>query len=95
MPKFKCDFCKKRGVKRVMLWHEPTCFRNPSRVCFLCDNTGEVDAGADVYGMYDCPACAKFDKNKYDAIEKYKKTGEYSYEFFEKDRVIPDEEEVF
>ena len=73
--RYKCDFCKKRGVKRIVLFHEPNCYRNPNRMCFTCNNTGkyEYDAGDDNSTIVEatCPYCEKFDKQKLEEIEKY------------------------
>lgn len=38
MPKFKCDFCDRRSVKHVMVRHESSCYKNPNRICFKCEN---------------------------------------------------------
>ncbi len=84
MPKFKCDFCKKRGIKRVMASHEQTCYRNPQRVCYACKNTGQVEVhygdDHDTTGMENCKACEKFDEEMIKRIEHYEKTGEMNYE---------------
>lgn len=73
MPRFKCDFCKKRGIKRKIEWHEKLCFRNPNRVCFECKNTGrvEVDIGMEGYPPFqqDCQYCAKFDPKFMEKLE--------------------------
>lgn len=42
MPKFKCDFCKKRAVKSAMEKHEVICWYNPNRKCRTCDGEGLV-----------------------------------------------------
>lgn len=80
LPKFKCDFCKRRSTKSAMERHEKVCFRNPNRYCEYCDNRGETD---EVFGdvMYDgdgglhgpvpCPWCSREDKAKTTAIDKY------------------------
>ena len=72
LPKFKCDFCKKRSTKSVIEKHERRCFRNPNRFCDFCENLGytmirenETDIKAD------CPYCAKFNKETLQAIIKY------------------------
>lgn len=79
-PKYKCDFCKKRGIKRVMNFHEPMCYRNPNRVCSFCQNTGKVEVAYgdehDTRGIEDCSACSKFDKEKLKEIEEYEKSFE-------------------
>ena len=36
--RYRCDFCKKTGVKSTMAIHEKRCFRNPNRYCDYCDN---------------------------------------------------------
>jgi len=73
--RYKCDFCKKRGIKRKMEFHEVNCYRNPKRVCSTCNNTGKYDqeTGADspAYIEADCPYCSAFDKNKLKEIEDY------------------------
>lgn len=42
MPKFKCDFCKKRATKASMLKHEIICWYNPNRKCRTCKGEGTV-----------------------------------------------------
>ncbi len=40
--RFYCDFCKKAGFsKGRMRTHESKCFRNPARVCTLCEEADE------------------------------------------------------
>lgn len=69
--RYKCDFCKKRGIKKNIAWHEGNCFRNPNRVCSACENTGKISAGDDYNTPIDCPYCASFDKQKLKEIEEY------------------------
>lgn len=53
-PKFKCDFCKRRSVKHVIAKHEPSCYKNPQRVCFKCQNDGfYLEEQDDFYGGTD------------------------------------------
>lgn len=74
--RYKCDFCKKRGIKRKIEWHEINCYQNPNRICSQCNNTGkyEVHYGDDndTTGMEDCQFCKAFDKEKFDEIKKFK-----------------------
>jgi len=61
--RYRCDFCKKTGIKRKMEWHEKMCFRNPNRFCSECNNTGLVDVYGDHWlGQTECTYCAKMDK---------------------------------
>ena len=73
--RYKCDFCKKRGIKKTILFHERNCYRNPNRVCSNCNNTGkyEYDAGDDNSTIAEatCPYCEAFDKQKLEDIKKY------------------------
>lgn len=69
--RYKCDFCKKRGIKRKMEFHEKNCYRNPNRECSACKNTGKVSAGDDYNTPVDCPYCSAFSKEKLAEIEKY------------------------
>lgn len=77
MPKYKCDFCKKRSVKSAMLLHEKRCFRNPNRYCDYCENNGYISEDySDIVGgssdvKVPCPYCGSFDKEKLKAIEKF------------------------
>lgn len=79
MPKFKCDFCKKRSIRSVMELHEKRCFRNPNRFCEFCDNKGVY---TETYGdlVYDgdgglrddnvkCPYCSRFNPEQLKQIE--------------------------
>jgi glutaredoxin len=61
--KYKCDFCKKRSIKRVMEVHERRCFRNPNRYCDYCENKGTTTESESGY-QFDqpCPFCSRFDK---------------------------------
>jgi len=76
--KYKCDFCKKRGIKRKIAWHEGNCYRNPNRICSTCNNTGKYDCDVgDDNGTIvemDCQYCASFDANKLKEIEEYEKS---------------------
>lgn len=71
MQKYKCDFCKKRGVRWSIEKHEKICFRNPNRFCPDCENTGMVtvcyDGGC---GEQPCHYCSKFDKEMLRQIEE-------------------------
>ena len=84
--RYKCDFCKKRGIKRKMEFHELNCYRNPSRICSKCENVGWImeDMGDENSTMvkFDCPYCKAFDPKKKAEIEKYEK---------EKSSAIPQE----
>lgn len=72
-PRYKCDYCKKRAVKWIMEAHEKTCFRNPNRVCYLCNNTGVTEGDNGLYTCeIPCYECAKFSKEMFDEIDKYK-----------------------
>lgn len=68
MPRFQCDFCKRRSTKARMAIHEKRCFRNPNRICDNCDNTGTV------YYEYDqtmpCEYCSKFDPQQLKEIQE-------------------------
>lgn len=70
--RYKCDFCKKRGIKQKMEWHEKNCYQNPNRFCTACDNTKQISAGDDYNTPIDCPYCKAFDKQKFEEIKKYK-----------------------
>ena len=73
--RYKCDFCKKRGIKRKMEFHEGICYRNPSRICSYCENVGWKYESAgdenDTQIKVDCPYCKAFDPKKKEEIEKY------------------------
>ena len=89
MPRFKCDFCKKRSIKRVMELHEKRCFRNPNRFCDYCDNTGKVEVSENEMSYKeDCPYCGSFDKKQLEEIEKREKS------LFQKPEVIVEEQEI-
>lgn len=80
MPRFKCEFCKKRGIKRKIEWHEKLCYRNPNRVCFACNNTKEVKGEPiDGYPEYkiECSYCKRFDP---DFIKKLEEPEEINLE---------------
>lgn len=62
-PKFKCDFCKRRSVKHVMLKHEMRCFKNPNRFCDFCQNiryTQVYDVENGSTADFDCQYCEKY-----------------------------------
>ena len=42
-PKFRCDFCRKTGVRESIERHEPICWQNPNRFCPACKNTGVIE----------------------------------------------------
>jgi len=72
--KYKCDFCKKRGIKSSIERHEKICFRNTDRFCTLCQNTGEVSVVENEIGYYEpCFYCAKFDAQQLKEIEAREK----------------------
>ena len=77
MPRFKCDFCNKRSIKRVMELHEKRCFRNPNRFCELCENKGYTEEYYEGIGTRktDCPYCSKFDPEKLKEIEAREQEG--------------------
>jgi hypothetical protein len=79
--RYKCDFCKRRGIKRSIERHEKMCYRNPNRFCDLCKNTGKVhvigDGINDPAYYEDCIFCSRFSKERFDAIEKWKASGEW------------------
>ena len=93
--RYKCDFCKKRGIKRVMNFHEKTCYRNPNRICFMCENTGTVSAGDDYNTPVTCPVCEGIDEEKLKRIEEYEKTGKIDYVELEKARELNNQETPF
>ena len=74
LQKYKCDFCKRRGIKTAIEKHEKICFRNPDRYCELCHNTGEVteDISGDgsLVSREPCVYCSKFDPKMLDEIKK-------------------------
>jgi len=70
--KYKCDYCKKRGVKHYMISHEKMCFRNPNRFCDYCNNEGfTMETILEGYGdtKVDCPYCSSFNKEMLKSIE--------------------------
>lgn len=72
MPKFKCDFCKRRSTKAAMEAHERRCFRNPNRYCDYCDNKGFIEMTEDIYSWEEpCFYCSKRDTNMERAIKEY------------------------
>jgi hypothetical protein len=61
--RYKCDFCKKVGVKSSIEKHEKKCYRNPDRYCDECGNKGftvEYPSGE----ATDCYACKKYDREE-------------------------------
>jgi uncharacterized CHY-type Zn-finger protein len=72
MQKYKCDFCKKRGIKSAIEKHERRCFRNPNRFCDTCKNTGKTIEIVPEYGTFtnDCPYCSRFDPQQKKEIEE-------------------------
>ena len=78
MQRYKCDFCKKRGIKRIIERHEINCYQNPNRICSRCNNTGKytVEYGDDygTTGIEDCEFCKAFSKERFEEIKKYKKS---------------------
>jgi len=80
--RYRCDFCKKTGIKSAIERHEKICFRNPNRFCDYCENKGyttvchgdlieEGDCG--LSENVPCPYCAKFDKKMLKEIEAREK----------------------
>ena len=73
--RYKCDFCKRRSTKAVMLLHEKRCYRNPARFCDYCKNKGYTDesVGGDgelsMWEKVDCPYCSKFSATQLKEIE--------------------------
>lgn len=75
MPRYKCDFCKKKLTKAAMIIHEKICYRNPDRLCDYCDNKGFITEHYD-NGMtqeINCPYCSTFDKKMLKEIEDREK----------------------
>ena len=70
--RYKCDFCKKRGIKSRIAKHELTCYRNPQRVCFNCKNGTSSGMWTDQESG-ECIACMKFDEQKLKEIEAREK----------------------
>lgn len=68
LPKYKCDFCKRRSVKSAMERHEKICFRNPDRYCELCKNTGYTGNDYDEPKV-PCYYCKGFNKKMLEEIE--------------------------
>jgi len=73
MPKFKCDFCKRRSTKAAMQKHEHRCFRNPNRFCDNCENKGFTRNHIIDHYYEDTPChfCSKRDPKIEEAIKKY------------------------
>jgi len=69
--RYRCDFCKKTGVRATIAIHEKRCFRNPNRYCDYCDNKGFIEENEPGIGVHklDCPYCSKFDKKMLKEIE--------------------------
>ena len=62
--RYKCDFCYDfTGIKWRVERHEKSCYMNPNRVCFACNNTGTIKDNYEYNGnewtYYDttCPFC--------------------------------------
>lgn len=71
MQKYKCDFCQKRSVKRIIEVHEKRCFRNPNRFCDNCNNTGEVEVMENGMTYKEkCVYCARFDAQMLEEIKE-------------------------
>ncbi len=74
--RYKCDFCKKRGIKRKIEFHESNCYRNPNRVCSKCENVGwtwESAGEEDKIGTRvktKCSYCSAFDPLKIKEIKE-------------------------
>lgn len=75
LPRFKCDFCKRRSTKAAMERHEKRCFRNPNRFCDNCDNKGYIEEYIEEQGSYriDCHFCGLKSEAKTKAIDEYYK----------------------
>jgi len=73
--RYRCEFCKKSGIKRIIEPHEKTCYRNPNRICWECNNTGKVYQDIEGFKFPDapCPSCKKFDVEKLKEIEEFEK----------------------
>lgn len=78
LQRYKCDYCKHRGIKRRMEWHEKVCYYNLNRECDTCAGTGQqwVDGDEDWEGYYiDCKPCvlaAAIREEKYDTKSSLK-----------------------
>jgi len=58
-PKFHCDFCSRTGTKTAMEDHERICWKNPNRVCAMCNNRGTIP---NYWGGEEpCYYCSQFD----------------------------------
>lgn len=71
--RYKCDFCKKRSVKRVIELHEKRCFRNPNRFCDFCENKGyTMEEIVEDYSpqKVNCPYCSSFNAKQLKEIEE-------------------------
>jgi len=74
--RYRCDFCKKTGIKSAIERHEKICFRNPGRFCDYCGNEGvttEFDENTNTNYLLDCPYCASFNKKQLEEIEAREK----------------------
>ena len=75
--KYKCDFCKKRGIKTAMEKHERRCFRNPNRFCDNCENKGFTKEQPDpenhpwITQEFPCIYCSKRDPEIEKGIAAY------------------------
>jgi len=74
--KYKCDFCKKRGIRSAIEKHERRCFRNPDRFCDNCENKGFIVEDYDnipgaLRAEVPCHYCAQRDLEKEKEIDKY------------------------
>ena len=77
MKRYKCDFCKKRSTRSVMILHEKRCYRNPNRFCDNCDNSGFTFVEPEYLDGFrtekikePCYYCSKFDANQLKEIEE-------------------------
>jgi len=71
--RYRCDFCKKIGIKSAIERHEKRCFRNPNRFCDYCDNKGYImETVLEGYApaKQDCPYCSRFDKDMLEEIKE-------------------------
>lgn len=74
LPRFKCGFCKKRGVGYAIERHERRCFRNPNRFCDFCENKGYVTEYEPENGStadWPCQFCEKRDLKMEKEIADY------------------------
>lgn len=95
LQKYKCDFCKRRSVKSAMERHEKVCWRNPNRICPLCENNpkgvkvmdGREYGGSDYYEA--CHYCSQRDPEKEKSIDQF-----YTSQQPTKDRATEDKVEL-